>query len=71
MSPEGVAFLVVLAAVGAVPGFAALVAARTSSRRVEVRLNEILLILRARRAGRAIGYELPDRPRGGRPDEAS
>lgn len=61
MSPEGVAFLVVLAAVGAVPGAAAIVAVRASSRRVEARLNEVLTILRARQARRPIGYDLPKR----------
>lgn len=59
MSPEGVAFLVVLAAVGAIPGAAALVAWRASSRRIEARLNEVLQILRARQARRPVGFELP------------
>lgn len=59
MSPEGVAFLVVLAAVGSIPGAAALVASRASSRRIEARLVEILAILRARQSRRAVGYELP------------
>lgn len=71
MSPEGVAFLVVLAAVGAIPGAAALVAFRASSRRVEARLNEILVILRARQARRAVGYELPGVARDRKPGDAS
>ena len=67
MDPEGVAFLAVLAAVGAVPGVAALVAHRASSRRVELRLNEVLAILRARQTRRPIGYEMYARE-GDRPD---
>lgn len=63
MSPEGVAFLVVLAAVGAIPGAAALVAWRASSRRIEARLGEILQILRSRQAKRPVGFELPRAPR--------
>ena len=58
MDPEGVAFLAVFAAVGAIPGVAALVACRASSRRVELRLNEVLAVLRARQTKRPIGYEL-------------
>lgn len=59
MSAEGVAFLVVLVAVGAVPGTAAVIACRASSRRVEARLNDILALLRSRQARRPVGYEFP------------
>lgn len=58
MSAEWGAFLVVLLAVGMVPAAGAVAAWRTS-RRVEARLNEVLLILRARQARRPVGFALP------------
>lgn len=67
MSPEGVAFLVVLAAVGAIPGAAAFAAWR-ASRRMEAKLGEVLNILRARQGRRPVGFALP---RAGARDEAS
>lgn len=71
MSSEGVAFLVVFAAVGAVPGVAALVAVRVTSRRIDARLVEILAILRPRQAKRAIGYKVPNAEHQRGPGETS
>lgn len=62
MSAEGVAFAVVLALVGAVPGLAALVAYRQTAKRTDARLVEILALLRRGPAARrTIGYEIPPR----------